>query len=176
MPRLWADWEILLTMAHSTGPFTAKWLTTEAQFYIFFWLLLCSNTWPRKGWRWQLPSNNRGRKGCRRDNWVWRKYYRKVVISFVDVCTFLDHLWWELVLGRATMWNPQLSQVFPMMPPWSTGEYPQKDKRLSWKMKRECERWRSVSFFSCECIPLSTPVKALSWHQLCQKLTCVTSF
>ena len=36
MPLLWADWEILLTMAHSMGPFTAKWLTTETQFYIFF--------------------------------------------------------------------------------------------------------------------------------------------
>ena len=81
---------------------------------------------------------------------------------------FLDHLWWELVLGRATMWNPQLLQVFPMMPPWSTGEYPQKDKRLSWKMKTEYERWRSVSssLHTCES----------SWHQLGQKLTCVTSF
>ena len=35
MPRLWADWEILLTMAHSTGPFTAKWLSTSTILHLF---------------------------------------------------------------------------------------------------------------------------------------------
>ena len=76
-------------------------------------------------------------------------------------CAFLDHLWWELVLGRATMWNPQLWQVFPMMPPWSTGEYPQKDKRLSWIMKTEFERWKSVSFLA-----VSASLSPHLWKQL----------
>ena len=46
------------------------------------------------------------------------------------------------------------------------------------ELKNENGMWtvKVSQLFSCESIPLSTPVKVLSWHQLGQKLTCVTSF
>ena len=159
-PRLWADWETLLTTAHSTGPFTAKWWTTETQVYIFFWLLLCSNTWPRKGWCWQLPSNNRGRKGCRRNNWVWRKYHRKVVISFVDVCFFGPPVI-RTCFREGNYVEPTIVTGLPHDAPVVHRWISKKDKRLSWIMKTEFERWKSVSFLA-----VSASLPPHLWKQL----------
>ena len=158
-PRLWADWETLLTTAHSTGPFTAKWWTTETQFYIFFWLLLCSNTWPRKGWCWQLPSNNRGRKGCRRNNWVWRKYHRKVVISFVDLC-YSGPPVMRTCFREGNYVEPTIVTGLPHDAPVVHRWISTKGQKIDLNNENRIWTVKISQFFSCECFPLPTPVKA----------------
>ena len=139
------------------GPLHSKVINNRNTILHLFWLLLCSNT--QKGWCWQLPSNNCGRKGCRRNNWVWRKYHRKVVISFVDVYFFGPPVM-RTCFREGNYVEPTIVTGLPHDAPVVHRWISTKGQKINLKNENRIWTVKVSQFFSCEWIPLSTPVKA----------------